>query len=175
MLPPRHAPRKNWVKTLPTGRARILSKAADLLEQNGTELIPWIMRESGSIYPKASIEIEHGALFIRHAASLATAPMGMMIPSMDGRTNYAKRVPHGIVGVISPFNCPLVLSIRSIAAALAFGNAVVHKPDPRTPISGGIILPASSRKPVCWRACSRWSPGGADAGEAMCTNPNIAV
>ncbi|WP_206640501.1 aldehyde dehydrogenase family protein [Rhizobium leguminosarum] len=77
---------------------------------------------------------------------------------MDGRTNFAKRVPHGIVGVISPFNFPLVLSICSIAAALAFGNATVNRPDPQTPISGAIILPASSRKPVCRRACCRWCP-----------------
>jgi benzaldehyde dehydrogenase (NAD) len=164
------AAQKTWAKTLPTERARILSKAADLLEQNGTELIPWIMRESGSIYPKASIEIEHGALFIRHAASLATAPMGMMIPSMDGRTNYAKRVPHGIVGVISPFNFPLVLSIRSIAAALAFGNAVVHKPDPRTPISGGIIIARIFEEAGLPTGVLQMAPGGADTGEAMCTD-----
>ncbi|API55226.1 benzaldehyde dehydrogenase (plasmid) [Rhizobium leguminosarum] len=169
------AAQKIWAKTLPTERARILSKAADLLEQNGTELIPWIMRESGSIYPKASIEIEHGALFIRHAASLATAPMGMMIPSMDGRANYAKRVPHGIVGVISPFNFPLVLSIRSIAAALAFGNAVVHKPDPRTPISGGIIIARIFEEAGLPKGVLQVVPGGADAGEAMCTDANIAM
>ncbi len=100
------AAQRAWAKTLPTERARILTKAADFLEQNGPELIPWIMRESGSIYPKAAIEIEHGAHFIRHAATLAVAPMGMMIPAMDARTNYAKRVPHGVVGVISPFIFP---------------------------------------------------------------------
>ena len=50
-----------WAKTLPTERAAILNKAADLLVANGEELIGWIMRESGSIRPKASIEIEHGA------------------------------------------------------------------------------------------------------------------
>lgn len=57
----------------------------------------------------------------------------------------------GIVGVISSFNFPLVLSIRSIAAALAFGNAVVHKPDPRTPISAGIIIARCGRLSCCWR------------------------
>ncbi|MCA1493896.1 benzaldehyde dehydrogenase [Sinorhizobium alkalisoli] len=166
---------KAWARMLPTERARILSKAADLLEQNGAELIPWIMRESGSIYPKAGIEIEHGALFMRHAASLATAPMGMLIPAMDNRTNYARRVPHGVVGVISPFNFPLVLSVRSIAAALAFGNAVVHKPDPRTPISGGIIIARIFEEAGLPKGVLQIVPGGADAGEAMCTDPNIAM
>ncbi|NTF33075.1 benzaldehyde dehydrogenase [Rhizobium skierniewicense] len=166
---------KAWAKTLPTERARILSKAADLLEDNRSELIPWIMRESGSIYPKAGIEIGDGALFIRHAATLATQPMGLLIPSIDERTSYAKRVPHGVVGVISPFNFPLVLSVRSIAAALAFGNAVVHKPDPRTPISGGIIIARIFEEAGLPKGVLQVVPGGADAGEAMCIDPNIAM
>lgn len=169
------AAQRAWAKTLPNERARILTKAADFLEQNGPELIPWIMRESGSIYPKAAIEIEHGAHFIRHAATLAVAPMGMMIPAMDARTNYAKRVPHGVVGVISPFNFPLVLSIRSVAAALALGNAVVHKPDPRTPISGGIIIARIFEEAGLPEGVLQVVPGGAEAGEAMCTDPNIAM
>lgn len=166
---------KTWAKTTGVERAKILNKAADLLEENGAELIPWIMRESGSIYPKAAIEIEHGALFIRHAATLATQPTGLMLPTMDNRVNYAKRVPHGVVGVISPFNFPLVLSVRSIAAALALGNTVVHKPDPRTPISGGIIIARIFEDAGLPKGALQIVPGGADAGEAMCKDPNIAM
>lgn len=169
------AAQKAWAKTTGVERAKILNKAADLLEENGGELIPWIIRESGSIQPKAGIEIEHGALFIRHAATLATQPMGMILPSMDERTNYAKRVPHGVVGVISPFNFPLVLSVRSIAAALALGNTVVHKPDPRTPISGGIIIARIFEEAGLPKGVLQIVPGGADAGEAMCKDPNIAM
>lgn len=117
------AAQKAWAKVLPATRAAILNRAADLLEQNGAELASWIMQETGSIHAKAMIEIEHGALFLRHAASLAVQPSGMFLPGMDDRTHYARRVPHGVVGVISPFNFPLVLSIRSIAAAIVLGNA----------------------------------------------------
>lgn len=166
---------KAWVKTLPTERAHILNKAADILEANAGELIPWIMKESGSIQPKAGIEIEHGALFIRHAAGLATQPTGLILPSMDNRTNYARRVPHGVVGVISPFNFPLVLSVRAIAAALSLGNAVVHKPDPRTPITGGIIIGRIFEEAGLPKGVLHIVPGGGDAGEALCTDPNIAM
>jgi benzaldehyde dehydrogenase (NAD) len=169
------AAQKAWAKTAGVERAKILNKAADLLEENGAELIPWIMKESGSITAKAGIEIQHGALFIRHAATLATQPTGLMLPSMDERTNYAKRVPHGVVGVISPFNFPLVLSVRSIAAALALGNAVVHKPDPRTPISGGMIIARIFEDAGLPKGVLQVVPGGADAGEAMCMDPNIAM
>ncbi|MFD1746683.1 benzaldehyde dehydrogenase [Rhizobium helianthi] len=166
---------KAWAKALASERAAILNKAADLLEQNGDELASWIIRETGSIHAKAMIEIEHGALFIRHAASLATQPMGIFLSGMDERTNYARRVPHGVVGVISPFNFPLVLSVRSIAAALALGNSVVHKPDPRTPISGGIIIARIFEEAGLPRGVLHVVPGGADAGEALCSDPNVAM
>lgn len=169
------AAQKAWAAVLPQARAAILSRAADLLEQNGQELIPWIMRESGSIEAKAGIEIEHGAQFLRHAASLATMPMGLVLPTMDGRSSHARRLPHGVVGVISPYNFPLVLSVRAIAAALAVGNAVVHKPDPRTPISGGIIIARLFEEAGLPAGVLHVLPGGADAGEAMCKDPNIAM
>lgn len=169
------AAQKKWAATLPAERAKIMNKAADLLEEHGAELAGWIVRESGSIFPKAMIEIEHGAMFIRHAATLATTPTGTFLPSMDGRTNYARRVPHGVVGVISPFNFPLILSIRSIAAALALGNTVVHKPDPRTAISGGVIIARIFEEAGLPSGVLQIVPGGADAGEALCTDPNIAM
>jgi benzaldehyde dehydrogenase (NAD) len=169
------AAQKGWAKTLPAERARILNRAADLLEQHGPELASWIMRETGSIHPKAMIEIEHGGLFIRHAAALATQPTGMFLTGMDDRTNYARRVPHGVVGVISPFNFPLVLSVRSIAAAIALGNTVVHKPDPRTPISGGVIIARIFEEAGLPEGVLQILPGGAEAGEAICSDPNIAM
>ncbi|MCQ1781297.1 benzaldehyde dehydrogenase [Neorhizobium galegae] len=169
------AAQKSWAETLAGERARILSRAADLLEKHGEELAPWIMRESGSIHAKAMIEVEHGALFIRHAATLAMAATGTFLPGMDTRTHYARRVPHGVVGVISPFNFPLVLSIRSIAPALALGNTIVHKPDPRTPISGGFIIARIFEEAGLPEGVLHIIPGGADAGEALCIDDNVAM
>ena len=45
-----------------------------------------------------------------------------------------------MVGVIAPFNFPQILAIRSVAPALALGNAVVLKPDPRTAVCGGVAI-----------------------------------
>lgn len=60
-----------------------------------------------------------------------------MIP---GKKNYVQRKPVGVVGVIGPFNFPMNLSMRSVAPALATGNAVVLKPGHQTPVSGGNII-----------------------------------
>jgi len=167
---------RSWAAKSGAERAIPLRRAADLLEANATELIDWIMRESGSVQAKAAIEIEHSAAFLRHAADVGTQPIAIDLPTMDeGRSNSATRVPHGVVGVISPFNFPLVLSIRAIAAALAVGNAVVHKPDPRTAISGGIIIARVFEEAGLPKGLFHVIPGGGDAGEAMCTDPNIAM
>lgn len=65
------------------------------------------------------------------------ATMGSDIP---GKENFVYRRPLGVVGVISPWNFPLHLSQRSVAPALALGNAVVIKPASDTPITGGLLL-----------------------------------
>ncbi|WP_370207290.1 aldehyde dehydrogenase family protein [Pararhodobacter marinus] len=164
-----------WAATPPQQRAKILSAAADILEANGPELMPWIIRETGSIPPKAGIEIEHSAGFLRAAANAALEPAGRILPSPDGRHEEALRVPHGVVGVISPFNFPLILSIRAIAAALATGNTVVHKPDPRTPITGGVIIARIFEEAGLPASCLHIVPGGGDVGAAMCEDPHIAM
>ncbi|MCW1934926.1 aldehyde dehydrogenase family protein [Pararhodobacter zhoushanensis] len=169
------AAQPGWAATPPHLRAKILNAAADLLEANGPELMPWIIRETGSIPPKAGIEIEHSAGFLRAAAAAAVEPVSRILPSMDGRHEEAIRVPHGVVGVISPFNFPLILSIRAIAAALATGNTVVHKPDPRTPISGGFIIARIFEEAGLPHGCLHIVPGGADVGAAMCEDPNIPM
>ena len=164
-----------WEATPAQERARILNAAADVLVKHGEELIPWIIRESGSIYPKAAIEIEHSAGFLRAAAVAALEPSGRIIPSQDGRQEEAIRVAHGVVGVISPFNFPLILSVRAIAAALATGNAVVHKPDPRTPVSGGIIIARIFEEAGLPANLLHIIPGGAEVGTALCEDRNIAM
>jgi benzaldehyde dehydrogenase (NAD) len=57
-----------------------------------------------------------------------------------GRRSVMRRVPIGVIGVITPWNFPLVLALRSIAPALVLGNAVVLKADPNTAIAGGLVL-----------------------------------
>src|SRR4029079_17711645 len=92
-----------------------------------------------------------------------------------GRISLARRIPLGVVGVISPFNFPLILSIRAIAPALATGNAVVHKPDLQTAISGGFLIARVLQEAGLPDGLLHVLPGGPEVGEAMCTDPNVAM
>jgi benzaldehyde dehydrogenase (NAD) len=104
-----------------------------------------------------------------------TEPQGLLLPTDPGRMSMARRVPRGVIGVISPFNFPLILSARAVAPALAVGNAVVLKPDPRTVLSGGFILARIFEEAGLPKGVLQVLPGGADVGEAMCSDPNIAM
>src|SRR5213076_90514 len=85
------------------------------------------------------------------------------------------RVPVGVVGVIAPFNVPLILGIRSVAPALALGNAVVFKPDPRSAVSGGVSIARVFEEAGLPQGLLHMLPGGPEVGRAMVTEPAIRV
>jgi benzaldehyde dehydrogenase (NAD) len=84
-------------------------------------------------------------------------------------------VPVGVVGVIAPFNVPTILAIRAVAPALALGNAVVLKPDPRTAVSGGALIAEIFAQAGLPEGLLQVLPGGADVGEAIVVEPAIRV
>src|SRR4029079_5139676 len=129
-----------WAATGFEERAAVLRAAGRVFEDQAASLRDWIVRETGGIAPKADLELHIAAQECFEAASLTSRPLGELIPSAQPRLSLARRRPSGVVGVISPFNFPLILSIRSVAPALALGNAVVLKPDARTSVSGGLMI-----------------------------------
>ena len=84
-------------------------------------------------------------------------------------------MPVGVVGVIAPFNFPQILSIRSVAPALALGNAVVLKPDPRTSVCGGVVLARVFEEAGLPDGLLHVLPGGPDVGEALITDPLVRI
>lgn len=135
------AAQPGWAAVPGPARAEILGKAAGILLGRAEELITLLVREAGSTQLKAYAEVYGTAGELREAAGLAMRALGSTPPSRDpGRSVLARRVPVGVVGVITPWNFPLLLAMRSVAPALALGNTVVLKPDPNTPLAGGRVL-----------------------------------
>jgi benzaldehyde dehydrogenase (NAD) len=164
-----------WAVMPAERRAAVLRRAAHLLETHAETLRPWIVRETGCIPGKADVELHLSAAILYEAAALATQPHGVVLPSSCKRMSFARRVPHGVVGVISAFNFPLILSMRALAPALALGNAVVCKPDPRTPISGGFIPARLFEAAGLPAGLLHVLPGGGEVGEALVTDPAVAM
>ena len=130
-----------WAATGYDVRAAVLRRAAAALEARADEAAELIVRETGSIRGKADYEVGGAANELYEAAGLTSRAVGEILPSHStSRLSIAERVPVGVVGAITPWNFPLILAMRVVAPALALGNAVVLKPSPETPLSGGLLL-----------------------------------
>ena len=130
-----------WKSSTFEVRAKIIRKAAQWFEKNIQTFIDWNVQECGSTLLKAGWEANACIEQLYMASSMPMAASGEVCPSsIPNRTNVWQRVPLGVVGVISPWNFPLLLSIRSIAPALAMGNSVILKPSEFSNITGGALL-----------------------------------
>lgn len=164
---------RDWAATTYDQRAAVLRRAARLLEADPDRLRRWLVPESGSAMGKASFEVGLVVSELDECAALASHPYGELLHSTKPRLSLARRVPVGVVGVISPFNFPGILSMRSVAPALAVGNAVVLKPDPRTPISGGLALAELLAEAGLPDGLLTVLPGGAEVGQALVAHPDV--
>lgn len=164
-----------WSATAPRDRAAVFHRAAALFQQHFDELALYVTRETGGILPKGQHELREAIAFCQLAAGMPMQAQGQVLPSTPGRLSIARRMPLGVIGVISPYNFPLILTLRVVAPALALGNAVVIKPDPRTPVSGGFLLAQVFEQAGLPAGLLHVLPGGADVGEALVTDPNVAM
>ncbi|MFW7348414.1 MAG: benzaldehyde dehydrogenase [Pigmentiphaga sp.] len=155
-------------------RAAVLRRAEQLLADRADEFQHWNVREAGSIGPKAGWELQATREQLSMCAALPMQPLGQIFPSaMPGRTNYWRRVPIGTVGVIAPWNFPLLLAMRSVAPALALGNAVLLKPDVQTAVIGGALIAQLFADAGLPEGVLQVLPGGPATGDAVVRHPLV--
>lgn len=125
-----------WSKTSASRRGKFLWKLSDLIMKNLDELAYLETIDCGKpISETKAIEIPVTADIFAYYAGAATKIEGETIPVSGNFFNYTLREPLGVVGLIIPWNFPLITAARKIAAALAAGNTVVVKPSEFTPLS----------------------------------------
>lgn len=133
---------KTWAKVPSAEKKEILFRAAEIFGERTQEIIEIISKETGSSVLKATGEVINIIEMIKDAANYSERMENpVSLPSsMPGKESLVFHKPAGVVGIISPFNYPLFLSMRAVAPAIAVGDAVVLKPDLQTQISGGYII-----------------------------------
>ncbi|GAA3092597.1 benzaldehyde dehydrogenase [Streptosporangium carneum] len=166
---------REWAATSFEERAAVLRRAGRLFEEHENDIQDWLVREAGSVRAKAGVETHIAAQECYEAAALASQPLGEILPTAKKRLSMARRVPVGVVGVISPFNFPLILAIRSVAPALALGNAVILKPDLRTAVSGGFSIARVFEEAGLPQGLLHVLPGGVETGQALVGDPLVPV
>ncbi|MEV0764769.1 aldehyde dehydrogenase family protein [Nocardia sp. NPDC050435] len=118
-----------WAARSLNERRAYVRTCGDILAAHRHEVAELLTREQGKPFAQALAEVDLSASWFGHTADLD--PGGEVLD--DGIT--MRRVPHGVVAAVTPFNFPIILSVCKIAPALLAGNTVVVKPSPLTPLS----------------------------------------
>ena len=118
----------SWSRTTATDRGRMLSRLSLLIEQNATELACIEARDTGKPLKQAKNDIAATTRYFEYYGGAADKVHGETIPFLNGYQVQAIREPLGVTAHIIPWNYPSQIFARTLAPALAMGNAVVLKP-----------------------------------------------
>ncbi|MCF3130370.1 aldehyde dehydrogenase family protein [Streptomyces olivochromogenes] len=130
-----------WAELAPFARRAIFLKAADLLDGRRDQVAEVMAHEVGGTRPWACFNVALAANILREAAAATTAPRGEVLSAQEaGTLGLAVREPLGVVAAFAPWNAPVILGVRAVAAPLAAGNTVVVKPSEDAPIACGLLV-----------------------------------
>lgn len=125
-----------WGKMTATERGRILMRFGELIVKNAEEVAQIEARDTGKPLSVARADIVAVARYFEYYGGAADKVHGEQIPYMNGYNVNVVRVPHGVTAHIIPWNYPAQMFGRSLAPALAMGNAAVLKPSEDACLSG---------------------------------------
>lgn len=161
-------------------RADLLLRVMELVRRDLDDYGQIICSETGKPIREAKVEASRGLETLIAAAHEARQLRGEVVP-MDfsatgkGRMAMTVREPIGVIGCITPFNVPFNLALHKVAPALAAGNAVVHKPATKTPLSGLRLAQTMEEAGVPKGAYNVLTGSGAQIGMALAEHPGIAM
>ncbi|EMA03114.1 aldehyde dehydrogenase family protein [Haloferax denitrificans] len=124
-----------WGQTTPEERSRTLQEWVSVLRDHLDELALLESLDTGKPLAYAEGEVTKGLDFIEYYANICRAEGGKQIAAANDAHIYTRREPYGVVGCVTPWNYPLVLTSWKIGPALAAGNAVVLKPAEQSPLT----------------------------------------
>ncbi len=133
-----------WGRMPQSKRSELLYKLADRINERFDEFLRAEIMDTGKPTTLAShVDIPRGAanfkIFADVVKGVATETFETVTPDGQEALNYALRRPKGVIGVICPWNLPLLLMTWKVAPALACGNAVVVKPSEETPSTATLL------------------------------------
>src|SRR6202521_5989223 len=125
-----------WRKPSASERGRLIWKLADLLEKNIDEFAELETLDNGKpIFESRYVDMPMVIDVLRYYAGLATKIHGETVNTLETAFTYTLREPVGVVGMIVPWNFPLLLASWKIGPALACGNTIVWKPASQTSLT----------------------------------------
>lgn len=164
-----------WSHMAPSERGRILMRAANLMWERLDELAEIESRDNGlTINETKYIAMPATIDVLEFYAGMANKITGVTLASPPNRFNYTIKEPVGVVGMIIPWNFPLMLTMWKLAPALAAGNTAVIKPAEQTPISALELAKIFQEAGVPDGVINVVPGFGPTAGAALASHPQVA-
>src|SRR5882672_8487830 len=168
-----------WGKMALQARVDLLRKVADGIDRRFDDFLAAEVADTGKPVSLAShLDIPRGAANFRVFADIVrtygTESYWLDTPDGKGAVNYAMRKPLGVVGVIAPWNLPLLLLTWKLAPALACGNTIVAKPSEETPSTATLlaeVMHEAGVPPGVYNVVHGFGPDS--AGEFITTHPEV--
>ncbi|HZM17388.1 MAG TPA: aldehyde dehydrogenase family protein [Candidatus Krumholzibacteria bacterium] len=164
-----------WGRMAASERGKLLWKLGDRILENLEDLAALESADTGKPIAEARlIDVPLTADCFHYYAGLATKIEGATVPVRGPFLCYTLREPVGVMGLITPWNFPMLLAARKLAVALAAGNAILHKPASETPLSALRLAELAQEvgfPPGTWNTI----PGrGSVAGAAIVEHPGVS-
>jgi (Z)-2-((N-methylformamido)methylene)-5-hydroxybutyrolactone dehydrogenase len=164
-----------WAHTKPSARGRLLFKLAERVDMHAARLAEIEVRDNGKLIAEMSAQTRYIAEWFRYYAGLADKLEGAVIPTdKDNILNYTRLEPLGVVGMITPWNSPLLLLTWKLAPALAAGNVAVVKPSEFTSASTLEFMALFEEAGFPPGIVNTVTGMGAEAGAALVAHPHVA-
>jgi aldehyde dehydrogenase (NAD+) len=160
-----------WAQDDGARRGKALWKLAGLLEEGLEEFARLETLNMGKPLRESRGDIGYVVRTLEYFAGLADKVQGETVPVPGSRFDYTLREPYGVTVHIAPWNYPLLLAVRSVAPALAAGNAVVLKPASLTPLTALAFARLAKAAGIPDGILNVVPGNGAEVGEALVDDP----
>ncbi|QOV11370.1 aldehyde dehydrogenase family protein [Viridibacillus arvi] len=162
-----------WKKVKPYERGQLLVSLAAHIRNNAEQWSKWECEDVGKPISQAKADVEAAARYFEFYGGAADKVMGDTIPIEEGILNATVLEPVGVTAHIVPWNYPLQITARSVAAAIATGNAVIVKSAEDTPLTTHAIAEWFAESELPKGIFQHVTGLGADVGGPLAGHPGI--
>ncbi len=164
-----------WGRLPPAVRAAALHRIAAVIDRHAAELAESMTHEEGKRISESLGETGYAISLLRYFAGAILTDEGMIVPGSEPRAiNLYRRRPLGAVALVTPWNFPLLVPMRKLAPALAFGNTVVWKPASESPATAMLLVRLLDEEADLPKGVVNLVTGtGGITGDALVRHPGI--
>lgn len=163
----------DWAGHPGPARAAVLRRAAGILRDRLPDLVDAEVAQTGRPVREMRAQLARLPEWYDYFAAIAETHEDSVPPFGPQHLNYTRRVPLGVVALITPWNHPLLILTKKVAPALAAGNTVVVKPSEIAPVSALLLGDILSQAGLPDGAYNVLTGYGAEAGQPLTEHPEV--